>query len=191
MQSIKPLHMAIARKIQPSPRMQSIKLWFGAIIPRVLYFVAGLTLFSVLLIILFVFSSTSPRGTRKSFTNQSFSVGFDLTSSYGYAIRLVYSVHWLNTNSTVAISYPNGSTISVAKNDGDNTYRSMMLRLSLQSAEHLQYASCCPNFSSGKTETATVNRTPISSSPSAIRPGNGNAMLANLWAFLLQKMWAH
>ncbi|KAH9905505.1 hypothetical protein F4778DRAFT_730187 [Xylariomycetidae sp. FL2044] len=50
-----------------------------------------------------------------------FGIGIDLSPSYA----------------TVAVSYPNGSTFSIARVDGDGDYREMMLRLSLPSSQHL------------------------------------------------------
>ncbi|KAH8900333.1 hypothetical protein GQ53DRAFT_836243 [Thozetella sp. PMI_491] len=50
-----------------------------------------------------------------------FGIGFDLSPSYG----------------TVAVSYPNGSIEPIARVQGDEAYRKMMLRLSLPSSQHL------------------------------------------------------
>ena len=55
-------------------------------------------------------------------TTHKFGVGFDLTPAYG----------------TVAVAYPNGSTFSIAKIDGDGVYKEMMYRLSLHSPETTQ-----------------------------------------------------
>ncbi|KAK9783906.1 hypothetical protein SCAR479_00465 [Seiridium cardinale] len=60
-----------------------------------------------------------------------FGIGFDLSPSYG----------------TVAVSYPNGSIHPIAKVEGDAAYRKLMLRLSLPSSQHIQYASSAPFIS--------------------------------------------
>ncbi|KAI1324200.1 hypothetical protein F5Y16DRAFT_402607 [Xylariaceae sp. FL0255] len=49
-----------------------------------------------------------------------FGIGFDLNPSYG----------------TVAVSYPNGSLQTIARVEGNQAYREMMLRLSLPSSQH-------------------------------------------------------
>lgn len=54
--------------------------------------------------------------------SHDFGIGFDLNPSYG----------------TVAVSYPNGSTMAIAKIEGDAAYREMMYRLSLTSSQHPQ-----------------------------------------------------
>ncbi|KAI1872859.1 uncharacterized protein JN550_003733 [Neoarthrinium moseri] len=77
-------------------------------------------------VLLFIFTVwilllSFPKKQHQLSITHEFGIGFDLSPSYA----------------TVAVSYPNGSIQSIARVEGNQSYREMMLRLSLLSSQHL------------------------------------------------------
>ncbi|KAI1314090.1 hypothetical protein F5Y03DRAFT_389572 [Xylaria venustula] len=88
-------------------RLQKAACYFGPIL--IFAFMSWLLLMSF------------PKKQHHLSITHSFGIGFDLNPSYA----------------TVAVSYPNGSVQPIARVEGDEAYREMMLRLSLPSSQHL------------------------------------------------------
>ncbi|RYC61158.1 hypothetical protein CHU98_g5054 [Xylaria longipes] len=100
-----------SRSVRRRMKLLKAARYFGAIL--LFAFVAWVLLLSL------------PEKQHHLSITHNFGIGFDLSPSYA----------------TVAVSYPNGSIQSIARVEGDGAYREMMLRLSLPSSQHLQYAT--------------------------------------------------
>ncbi|KAI0814306.1 hypothetical protein GGR55DRAFT_426072 [Xylaria sp. FL0064] len=102
--------MPTSRSIQRNMSLLKATRWLGVVVRFV--FVACVVLVSLLLF--------WPQKRQHLSISHEFGIGFDLSPSYA----------------TVAVSYPNGSIQTIARVEGDETYREMMLRLSLPSSQH-------------------------------------------------------
>ncbi|KAI1749153.1 hypothetical protein F4782DRAFT_514754 [Xylaria castorea] len=100
-----------SRSVPQTTNLLKAARWFGAI--ALFAFVTCLVL-----ILVSLFYPIKPQ--HLSITHD-FGIGFDLSPSYA----------------TAAVSYPNGSIQPIARVEGDEAYREMMLRLSLPSSTHV------------------------------------------------------